>query len=495
MPFERLYALFRLREIRCSGVLYRTERRAAARGRWGAMSTTNEVGGADVGAVGVNADLDGDLVARVRAGDPKAFDTVYVAYWSRLNAFARARVGDADDAEDIVQSMFVDLWRIHESWTVESSIAAYLFGAVRNRITDHWNRERLPIRYPEWMRRRGLAEGSVPVPQASSVGLDESGPAPVKVWVAATHARAMARRDRMLDRRARGHLSAVERRRAVVLPLPALAGVHGDHGAISGRVLRGVSRSGIRHRRDAAELRLAPPAGDRVAWHGALGDRAGVDTTRRADSRRGSEAAVLPVGWRWASTDRGADAIGERGRVRHPQPAHLSRASRGHRSQRGELRCDRAHTAGRGATGERARPVRRRRWPGGVQSDGPDRHGEARRVGQRVAVGRHAGGEREGWAGRRVLGRGGAGRASGGDPIRRGLRTAGAAHAGPGAGASDGAGDRVRWVYRDDAGVDGGERAGESSRRADQHDGTAPPVARHLGHAGPHQLSRQRRDG
>jgi len=77
------------------------------------------------------------LIAAVRAGDRQAFETLYRAYWPSLVKFARRIGGLAiEDAKELVQDVFLSLWRSHERWSVHDSLSRYLFGAVARRARE-----------------------------------------------------------------------------------------------------------------------------------------------------------------------------------------------------------------------------------------------------------------------------------------------------------------------------------------------------------------------
>jgi RNA polymerase sigma-70 factor, ECF subfamily len=82
------------------------------------------------------------LAERVRAGDADAFTAVYDAYRVRLFRLAYEYTRDKRDAEDVVADVFLRLWEIRASWSITSTIAAYLCTSVRNRATDLWRRAR-----------------------------------------------------------------------------------------------------------------------------------------------------------------------------------------------------------------------------------------------------------------------------------------------------------------------------------------------------------------
>jgi len=73
---------------------------------------------------------------RIRSGDRDAFKNLFLAYANVLCAFAAQYVAD-DQAEDMVQTVFCDLWTRRAEWDPQGSVKAYLFRAVRNTSLDH----------------------------------------------------------------------------------------------------------------------------------------------------------------------------------------------------------------------------------------------------------------------------------------------------------------------------------------------------------------------
>ena len=103
-------------------------------------------------AAAVLPDEDAALVARVRTGDVAAFETIFRRHGERLIRFAEQELHSADAAEDVVQDVFLAVWRAREAWVVQTSIATYLFQAVRHRVVN-----RARQRAGEDPRRGGVA--------------------------------------------------------------------------------------------------------------------------------------------------------------------------------------------------------------------------------------------------------------------------------------------------------------------------------------------------
>jgi RNA polymerase sigma-70 factor (ECF subfamily) len=112
---------------------------------------------------GTSRDVDRELASRIRAGDVGAFEALYRRYASAMIRFAYSQLGSQEVAEDVVQELFLGLWRHREKWVPSESARAYLFGALRNRIVSH--RRTLVARG----RRRHVGEGSAAsLPSSSS---------------------------------------------------------------------------------------------------------------------------------------------------------------------------------------------------------------------------------------------------------------------------------------------------------------------------------------
>lgn len=64
------------------------------------------------------------------------FDRIYVIYFPKLVRFAQTYLLHREDAENIVQDIFLQLWESADQHLLESSLNAYLFTIVKNRCID-----------------------------------------------------------------------------------------------------------------------------------------------------------------------------------------------------------------------------------------------------------------------------------------------------------------------------------------------------------------------
>ena len=111
---------------------------------------------------------DTQWVAGLRAGDTRAYEAVFRAYHARLCTFAHSYLQNRADAEEVVQELFLALWQKQESLSIDISLRAYLFRAIRNRVLNRSARARLEQRWLDEAAAQPVAE-SDPAPPADQV--------------------------------------------------------------------------------------------------------------------------------------------------------------------------------------------------------------------------------------------------------------------------------------------------------------------------------------
>ena len=65
------------------------------------------------------------------------FEKVYVAHFSKMKRFAKEYVLSEDEAENIVQDVFLELWEKRAVLSMPVNLMAFLFTATKNRCIDH----------------------------------------------------------------------------------------------------------------------------------------------------------------------------------------------------------------------------------------------------------------------------------------------------------------------------------------------------------------------
>ncbi len=76
------------------------------------------------------------LLLRLYTGDAEAFEEIYLRYWQPLLRMARRKLHSQENAEELIQDLFVELWERRESLQVED-LRSYLHGAVKFKVLNH----------------------------------------------------------------------------------------------------------------------------------------------------------------------------------------------------------------------------------------------------------------------------------------------------------------------------------------------------------------------
>ena len=65
------------------------------------------------------------------------FEDIYLSYFSKMKHFATEYVISDEDAENIVQDVFVELWENKEMLNMHMNLIAYLFTTIKNKCLNH----------------------------------------------------------------------------------------------------------------------------------------------------------------------------------------------------------------------------------------------------------------------------------------------------------------------------------------------------------------------
>ncbi|MBP1650387.1 MAG: sigma-70 family polymerase sigma factor [Bacteroidetes bacterium] len=90
---------------------------------------------------------DSQLLAFIKTGDQQAFAALVNRYWEELYAHIHARLKQEDDTKDILQEIFITIWKKRDTITPDENgrLSSYLFTAARYCIIDHFSRPHTPI--------------------------------------------------------------------------------------------------------------------------------------------------------------------------------------------------------------------------------------------------------------------------------------------------------------------------------------------------------------
>jgi RNA polymerase sigma-70 factor (family 1) len=96
---------------------------------------------------------DQELTALLQNGDQLAFTEIYNRYWEILFKHARRMLHEDDEAQDVVQDIFAVLWTNRATLNLRSSLSSYLYSAVRNKIINLINHDKIKNNYLSSLER------------------------------------------------------------------------------------------------------------------------------------------------------------------------------------------------------------------------------------------------------------------------------------------------------------------------------------------------------
>jgi RNA polymerase sigma-70 factor, ECF subfamily len=79
-----------------------------------------------------SADPDAQLMLRVRDDDAEAYQALLLAYQPRLQRLLQCSVGSVSLAEDLVQDVFLRVWRARKSYQATAKFSTWIFHIASN---------------------------------------------------------------------------------------------------------------------------------------------------------------------------------------------------------------------------------------------------------------------------------------------------------------------------------------------------------------------------
>lgn len=94
---------------------------------------------------------DEELVERLRQSDQSAYATIFQKYNTLLFAHAYKKLQDKNEAQDLVQEIFLSLWKNREHAQIDN-LMAYLFTAVRYKFFNIISHKQVEAKHLESLR-------------------------------------------------------------------------------------------------------------------------------------------------------------------------------------------------------------------------------------------------------------------------------------------------------------------------------------------------------
>jgi len=98
----------------------------------------------------LSAEADIHKFDSIKKGNIKSFETLFRAYYKPLVIYSERIVDDHDDANEVVQDIFMKLWEKRKDIEIRTSINSYLYRAVYNNSLQLLKRKKLDLKYKNY---------------------------------------------------------------------------------------------------------------------------------------------------------------------------------------------------------------------------------------------------------------------------------------------------------------------------------------------------------
>lgn len=82
-----------------------------------------------------------EMVQQIQAGNRHAFEKLFYAYYHELCSLAYKITRCSEMARDVVQEVFLNLWKKRNTWHIKRSLKAYLYQSVWNQALNSKNKK------------------------------------------------------------------------------------------------------------------------------------------------------------------------------------------------------------------------------------------------------------------------------------------------------------------------------------------------------------------
>lgn len=86
---------------------------------------------------------DNNLIELIINGDKRAFDEVFLKHFKSLHAYAFTMIKEKDDAEEIVQNVFVRVWTKRTQLKSDGFLKSFLYRSVHNESLNYLKHQKV----------------------------------------------------------------------------------------------------------------------------------------------------------------------------------------------------------------------------------------------------------------------------------------------------------------------------------------------------------------
>jgi len=108
------------------------------------------------------------ILRLIKEGDIKQFEILFKEYYPRLCEFGTKYVKNIEQAEEVVQDTFYNIWKNKEILNITTSLKAYLYTAVRNNCLQIIRVRNLDLKYENYYKSHYFNESVSPAEELNA---------------------------------------------------------------------------------------------------------------------------------------------------------------------------------------------------------------------------------------------------------------------------------------------------------------------------------------
>ncbi|MBI9053010.1 MAG: RNA polymerase sigma-70 factor [Bacteroidales bacterium] len=117
--------------------------------------------------------LEKKILKRIKDGDIHEFESLFREYYERLCAFGSKYVNNIEQAEEVVQDTFYNIWKNRATLNIKTSLKSYLYTAVKNNCLQVLRTRSLDVKYENYYKSHYSNESISPVDELNAKELSK----------------------------------------------------------------------------------------------------------------------------------------------------------------------------------------------------------------------------------------------------------------------------------------------------------------------------------
>lgn len=90
-------------------------------------------------------------IEEIKCGNIKEFELLFREFYKPLLIHANRILQDGEEAEEIVQNLFFNIWKNKHELNINISVNSYLYSAVRNNCLQFIKRQKIKNKYEQYL--------------------------------------------------------------------------------------------------------------------------------------------------------------------------------------------------------------------------------------------------------------------------------------------------------------------------------------------------------